>query len=61
MLTFSHLYYFAEEEGASKVAKVDIPTTPLVGGVPGSLGIAYPPQPTLGVMQPMYVLIRFFS
>lgn len=43
------------------MAKVDIPTTPLVGGVPGSLGIAYPPQPTLGVMQPMYVLIRFFS
>ncbi|XP_030943569.1 protein SUPPRESSOR OF FRI 4 isoform X1 [Quercus lobata] len=44
-----------EEEGASKVAKVDIPTTSLVGGVvPGSLGIAYPPQPTLGVMQPIY-------
>nr|POF05261.1 protein suppressor of fri 4 [Quercus suber] len=44
-----------KEEGASKVAKVDIPTTSLVGGVvPGSLGIAYPPQPTLGVMQPIY-------
>ena len=56
MISFWHLYYFAEEEGASKVAKVDIPTTSLVGGVvPGSLGIAYPPQPTLGVMQPVYV------
>ena len=48
--------YFADEDAPSKVAKVEIPTTPLGGGVvPGSLGIAYRPQSTLGLMQPMYV------
>lgn len=51
---------FAEEETPSKVAKVDTASTPLVGAiVPGSLGIGYPHRPALGVMQPMYVLIRF--
>ncbi|XP_059439221.1 protein SUPPRESSOR OF FRI 4 [Corylus avellana] len=44
-----------EEEAASKAAKLDIPSTPLVGGVvPGSLGIGYPPQSTLGLIQPIY-------
>lgn len=43
-----------EEESASKVAKVDIPSTPIGPMVPGPLGIAYPPQPALGVMQPIY-------
>ncbi|KAM1212952.1 hypothetical protein ACFX2J_004432 [Malus domestica] len=44
-----------DEDGPSKVAKVDIPTTQFVGGmVPGSMGIAYPPQPPLGAMRPMY-------
>ncbi|XP_024020147.1 protein SUPPRESSOR OF FRI 4 isoform X1 [Morus notabilis] len=43
----------AEEESASKVAKVDIPSTPIAPMVPGSLGIAYP-QPALGAMQPIY-------
>ncbi|KAM1266367.1 hypothetical protein ACFX2J_035942 [Malus domestica] len=44
-----------EEDGPSKVAKVNIPTTQFVGGmVPGSMGVAYPPQPPLGAMRPMY-------
>ncbi|KAF2283620.1 hypothetical protein GH714_012393 [Hevea brasiliensis] len=33
-----------EEEAPSKVAKVDVPSVPLVGVVPGSLGVGYPPQ-----------------
>ncbi|GMY35055.1 protein SUPPRESSOR OF FRI 4 isoform X2 [Fagus crenata] len=49
-------HYGEEDEDApSKVAKVEIPTTPLGGGVvPGSLAMAYRPQSTLGIMQPMY-------
>ncbi|OAY54445.1 protein SUPPRESSOR OF FRI 4 [Manihot esculenta] len=43
-----------EEEAPSKVAKVDVPSAPLVGGVvPGSLGVGYSPQ-TLGGIQPIY-------
>ncbi|KAJ9183325.1 hypothetical protein P3X46_007192 [Hevea brasiliensis] len=42
-----------EEEAPSKVAKVDVPSVPLVGVVPGSLGVGYPPQ-TLGAIQPIY-------
>ncbi|KAJ8758656.1 hypothetical protein K2173_000377 [Erythroxylum novogranatense] len=43
-----------EEETPSKTAKVDVPPTPVVSGVlPGSLGVAYPPQ-TLGAMRPIY-------
>ncbi|XP_015900239.3 protein SUPPRESSOR OF FRI 4 [Ziziphus jujuba] len=48
-------HYGEEEEDApSKVARVDIPSTPIGSVVPGSLGIAYPPQPALGTMQPIY-------
>ncbi|KAG6639495.1 hypothetical protein CIPAW_10G104800 [Carya illinoinensis] len=48
-------HYGEEEEETPKVAKVDIPSTPLVGSiVPGSLGVGYPPRPALGVMQPIY-------
>ncbi|KAJ7954399.1 protein SUPPRESSOR OF FRI 4-like [Quillaja saponaria] len=44
-----------DEDAPSKVAKVDVPSTQLVGGVaPGPLGVGYSPQSTLGVMQPMY-------
>ncbi|KAJ4702684.1 protein SUPPRESSOR OF FRI 4-like [Melia azedarach] len=44
-----------EEEAPSKAAKVDTPYTQLVGGVvPGQLGVGYPPQSTLGAMQPIY-------
>ncbi|KAB1221533.1 Protein SUPPRESSOR OF FRI 4 [Morella rubra] len=44
-----------EDDNPSKVAKVEIPSTPLVGGVvPGSMGVGYPPQSTLGVMRPIY-------
>lgn len=50
------VFCFAEDDNPSKVAKVEIPSTPLVGGVvPGSMGVGYPPQSTLGVMRPMYV------
>ncbi|KAK9937229.1 hypothetical protein M0R45_014032 [Rubus argutus] len=38
-----------------KNAKVDIPSTQLVGSVvPGSLGISYPSQPPFGAMRPIY-------
>ncbi|XP_023003038.1 protein SUPPRESSOR OF FRI 4-like [Cucurbita maxima] len=44
-----------DEESASKVAKVEMPPTQMVGGmVPGSLGIMYPPQPGLAAMRPIY-------
>ncbi|XVE94303.1 hypothetical protein REPUB_Repub01dG0269500 [Reevesia pubescens] len=44
-----------DEEAPSKAAKVDIPSTQLVGGlVSGPLGVGYPPQSTLGAMQPVY-------
>ncbi|PON89250.1 TFIIH C1-like domain containing protein [Trema orientale] len=45
-----------DEEAPSKLAKVDIPSTPLGPMVPGpgSLGIAYTPQPALGAMPPIY-------
>ncbi|XP_057986050.1 protein SUPPRESSOR OF FRI 4 isoform X3 [Hevea brasiliensis] len=43
-----------EEEAPSKVAKVDVPSALLVGGVvPASLGVGYAAQ-TLGAMQPIY-------
>ncbi|XVF68393.1 hypothetical protein PTKIN_Ptkin10aG0202200 [Pterospermum kingtungense] len=43
-----------EEEAPSKAAKVDIPSTQLVGGlVSGPLGVGYP-QSTLGAVQPVY-------
>lgn len=46
--------FLAEEESISKVAKVEMPSTQMVGGVvPGSLGIVYPPQSGLAAMQPM--------
>ena len=49
----------AEEETPSKSAKVDIPTTNILGGVmPG--GVRFPPQATYGVMQPpMYASAAF--
>lgn len=48
------LWLFAEDDTPSKMAKVEIPSTQLVGGVvPGPLG-TYPPQPPFG-MRPMYV------
>ncbi|ESR61856.1 hypothetical protein CICLE_v10015448mg [Citrus x clementina] len=44
-----------EEEVPSKMAKVDTSFPQLVGGVvPGQLGVSYPPQSTLGMMQPIY-------
>ncbi|XP_028783260.1 protein SUPPRESSOR OF FRI 4 isoform X2 [Neltuma alba] len=44
-----------EDEAPSKTAKVDIPSTQLVGGVvPAPLGVGYPPQSTLGTMPPIY-------
>ncbi|XP_062096499.1 protein SUPPRESSOR OF FRI 4 [Humulus lupulus] len=48
-------HYGEEDEDApSKVAKGDILSTPLGPMVPGSMSIAYPPQPALGAMPPMY-------
>ncbi|KAL5550330.1 hypothetical protein UlMin_000506 [Ulmus minor] len=47
-------HYGEEEDDAPpKVARVDIPSTPL-GEVPRSLGVAYPPQPAFRAVQPMY-------
>ncbi|XAR52395.1 hypothetical protein NMG60_11020465 [Bertholletia excelsa] len=47
-------HYGEEDEDApSKVAKVDIPNSQL-GVVPGSVGVGFPPQSTLGMMQPVY-------
>ncbi|KAK4440373.1 protein SUPPRESSOR OF FRI 4 [Sesamum alatum] len=43
-----------EEETPSKTAKVDLPTSQLGAVVPGSIGVGYPPQPTLGSMPPLY-------
>ncbi|KAK6916970.1 hypothetical protein RJ641_017721 [Dillenia turbinata] len=44
-----------DDEAPSKVAKVEITSTQLVGGaVPRPLGIGFPPQSTLGAMQPVY-------
>ncbi|XP_060974803.1 protein SUPPRESSOR OF FRI 4 isoform X1 [Cannabis sativa] len=48
-------HYGEEDEDApSKVAKGDVLSTPLGSIVPASMGIAYPPQPALGAMPPMY-------
>ncbi|XP_038995417.1 protein SUPPRESSOR OF FRI 4-like isoform X2 [Hibiscus syriacus] len=44
-----------EEEAPSKVAKLGVPSAQLVGGLmPGPLGVGYPPQSTLGAVQPVY-------
>ncbi|KAI4357456.1 hypothetical protein L6164_001404 [Bauhinia variegata] len=44
-----------EDEVPSKAAKVDLPSTQLVGGVvPAPLPVAYRPQPTLGTGPPIY-------
>ena len=49
-----NFFFLEDEESASKVAKVEMPPTQMVGGmVPGSLGIMYPPQPGLAAMRPM--------
>lgn len=46
--------FLVEEESISKVARVEMSSTQMVGGmVPGSLGMVYPPQPGLAAMQPM--------
>ncbi|KAK4261836.1 hypothetical protein QN277_004781 [Acacia crassicarpa] len=46
-----------EDEAPSKTAKVDIPSSQLVGGVvPAPLGMGYPPHSTLGTMPPIYNL-----
>lgn len=45
---------FAEEETPLKTAKVELPTSQIAGGVlPGSIGVGYPSQPTLGSMPPL--------
>ncbi|KAL0363766.1 UNVERIFIED_CONTAM: protein SUPPRESSOR OF FRI 4 [Sesamum calycinum] len=46
--------HFIEEETPSKTAKVDLPTSQLGAVAPGSIGVGYPPQPTLGSMPPLY-------
>ncbi|KAL6502239.1 hypothetical protein OROHE_024832 [Orobanche hederae] len=44
-----------EEDNPLKAAKVDLATSRVVGGlIPGSVGVGYPPQPTLGSMHPLY-------
>ena len=40
----------AEDDGLTKLTKVEIPSSV----VPGSLGIQFPPQSTLGAMRPVY-------
>ncbi|XP_022725417.1 protein SUPPRESSOR OF FRI 4-like isoform X3 [Durio zibethinus] len=49
-------HYGEEEEDApSKATKLDIPSAQLMGGlVPGPVGVGYPPQSTLGTVQPVY-------
>ncbi|KAK1325035.1 hypothetical protein QJS10_CPA01g00643 [Acorus calamus] len=48
-------HYGEDEDTASKLAKIDIPSNNLVAGmVPGSIGIGFPPQPTYGAAQPIY-------
>lgn len=46
----------AEDDAPSKMPKVEFPSSVL----PGSLGIQYPSQSTLGTLQPVYVF-RFYS
>ena len=41
----------AEDDGPTKLAKVEIPSSV----VPGSLGVQFSPQSTLGAMRPVYV------
>ncbi|KAK9267796.1 hypothetical protein L1049_010232 [Liquidambar formosana] len=44
-----------DEEAPSKLAKVEITSSQLVGGVvPGSVGIGFPPQSALDIVQPIY-------
>ncbi|XP_038712118.1 protein SUPPRESSOR OF FRI 4 [Tripterygium wilfordii] len=48
-------HYGEEEEGPAKAAKMEVPTTQLVGGVvPGQLGVAYPRAPNVGAIPPAY-------
>lgn len=55
------LKFLAEEEAPSKAAKIDIPSTQLMGGlVPGPLGVGYPPQSTLGAVRPVYFSSDFY-
>lgn len=49
-----------DDEAPSKAAKVEIPPSH-VGVVSGPLGMTYPPQSTLGVGPPMYVLFETIS
>ncbi|CAJ2675990.1 zinc finger protein [Trifolium pratense] len=44
-----------DDDVPSKTAKVDIPSTPFVGGMaPPPMGAGYPPRPTLGPIRPVY-------
>lgn len=58
----SHNFVFnADDDVPSKVAKLDVPSTQLVGGmVPQPLGAAYPPRPSLPTMPQVYVIILLF-
>ncbi|OVA15702.1 zinc finger protein [Macleaya cordata] len=44
-----------DEDGPSKLAKVEIPPSNFAGGmVPGSVGVGFHPPSTFGAMQPIY-------
>ncbi|THU56319.1 hypothetical protein C4D60_Mb11t16020 [Musa balbisiana] len=47
-------HYGEDEEAAAKTMKVEMPSTGLVGVVPGSMGIRFPPPPTYGAVPPAY-------
>jgi hypothetical protein len=52
----------ADDDVPSKTAKVDIPSTPFVGGMaPPPMGAGYPPRPNLGPIRPVYACWNFFS
>ncbi|XP_043690220.1 protein SUPPRESSOR OF FRI 4-like [Telopea speciosissima] len=43
-----------DEDAPSKMIKLEIPTPKLGSMVPGAVGVGFPPQSTLGAMQPIY-------
>lgn len=51
----------ADEDNPSKLAKVEVPPTNVVGVMPpGSVGMGFPPQSTFGAIPPMYAFFAQF-
>lgn len=54
-LLSDNFVFNADDDVPSKTAKIDIPSSPFLGGmVPPHMGTGYPPRSTLGTLPPVY-------